>query len=163
MTVGSEPVPEIVFDSADPSLVAGCSLTEPHRLVLFSFGFEAVNPDPPNSITRSDLMSGIDAFFTNVGVEQGRPDPGALRLEAIAPNPFGSTVSFRYSVERPGAVELKGYNAQGELVARQSTFTKESGTHTIGWAPAPGIPAGFYFFRLEFEGDVLIGRVVYLK
>jgi subtilisin family serine protease len=163
MTVSGETVAEIVFDPADPSLVAGYSLTEPYRLVMFSFGFEAVNGEYPNAITRSDLMSRVADFFTGIGVGPGRPAPGALRLGSIAPNPFGSTVFFRYSVRRPGFVELKGYNAQGELVASQSTFTEVPGTDVISWAPGPDVAGGVYFFRLESEGDRLFGRAVYLK
>jgi hypothetical protein len=163
MMVGTEARPEIVFDLADPDLVAGYSLTEPYRLVMLSFGFEAVNGNPPDAVTRSDLMSRVDVFFANVGGIPEKPAPGGLRLESVTPNPFGSTVFLRCAATRRGTIELSAYNALGELVARQNAFAETPGTHVISWAPVPGFPAGVYIFRLELESDTLLGKAVYVK
>ena len=99
---------------------------------------------------------------TSVG--EGSDPRIALRLEAMQPNPFRSSMRLTYSIPRPGGVRLTVFDAAGHLVATLVEGSQPAGRHTIGWdgrdthgrAVAPGV----YFGRLEFDGEVRQGKIV---
>ncbi len=87
----------------------------------------------------------------------------ALRVDAVAPNPFTTTTAFRYTIGAPADVTLDVFDAMGRLV-RQLTDHAAAGSHTIGWdgtnAAGEAVSTGVYFYRLRAGGLEERGRVV---
>ena len=74
-------------------------------------------------------------------------------LQQNAPNPFSQYTAISYQLEKPGLVNLKIYNIQGQLVRTLVDCDKTSGTYSIGWdGKSDGgilVTQGIYFYRLQ--------------
>jgi hypothetical protein len=90
---------------------------------------------------------------TNSRVAVGKP------LLQIAPNPFTSTTSIRYTLARAGNVNLRLYDVTGKLVS-----TLASGYHNAGTSSfivhRSSLSSGIYVLKLESEGQSLTRKLV---
>ncbi len=88
------------------------------------------------------------------------PDLEASNLK-VYPNPFTDKVTFEFvsGVDAYGVLEL--YNITGQRVARILDRPVEAGVlNTIDYEPENKI-SGVYIYRLDLDGDIQIGRVIY--
>ncbi|HNX89283.1 MAG TPA: T9SS type A sorting domain-containing protein, partial [Paludibacteraceae bacterium] len=67
------------------------------------------------------------------------------------PNPFSGDATLTYSIPENGTVQLKVYNAIGELVGLLVNESQISGKHSAVFSPYD-LSAGMYTFKLEFTG-----------
>lgn len=70
----------------------------------------------------------------------------------IAPNPFTTSTTFKYFLEKPTDVAITIYNAQGQVVDRIQ-LTQDKGEQRVTWN-AEGLPSGMYYFRIV-AGEML--------
>lgn len=74
---------------------------------------------------------------------------------AVLPNPFQQELTLQYAMAEAGNVQAKLYNSQGQLVQQLIPASKQSaGQHAQKIELNNAIPAGFYFVRLEVNGNV---------
>ncbi|HEX2900249.1 MAG TPA: S8 family peptidase, partial [Bacteroidia bacterium] len=74
---------------------------------------------------------------------------------SVVPNPFGNELTLRYELAAAGNVQAQLYNAQGQLVKLLIPASDRSaGRHQLTVELNEGIPAGFYFVRMEVNGVV---------
>jgi hypothetical protein len=104
---------------------------------------------------------------TDVGA--GPADPAAgLTLEAASPNPFNAATAIRFTLHRPGPVEMTIYDTRGRVVHRLPPRQMDAGDHAISWRGQDerGLPVstGVYVYRLRVAAGAWIsGRLTLVK
>ena len=74
---------------------------------------------------------------------------------SISPNPFTTSTTLSFRLEKPENVQFTVYNVQSEIVFEMQE-RQDKGEQEIIWN-AEGLPAGMYFIRLQ-TGDKIVGR-----
>ncbi len=96
-----------------------------------------------------------------VGVE-GEESGYELALEQNYPNPFADATVIPFVLPEAGQVHLKAFDILGRQVATLAEGTMAAGIHRVT-LEGNRLPAGMYFVRLEFAGEVKVKRIVVLK
>ena len=104
------------------------------------------------------LIERIDIQNPSAGVSNpGAGEPADFRLIDSCPNPFNQSAFIRFSLSKPGRVNLTIYDVRGRLVKVVADGNFSPGQHTLRWngVDASGIPlpSGAYFCRMV-SGDV---------
>jgi len=91
-------------------------------------------------------------------VERSIDEDAPLELLGSAPNPAAQQASITVLLPRPAYVRLTVYDVLGRRVARLVDGEHPAGelivpVHVGSWSP------GSYFYRLEAEGEALVGRM----
>jgi hypothetical protein len=78
----------------------------------------------------------------------------------ISPNPFNPLTSIRFSLPAEGPVELRVFDARGQLMTTLLSEVLGAGQHVVVWNGTDGdgraVASGVYFSRLVTrEGDLL--------
>lgn len=105
------------------------------------------------------------AYETRIGITETAGDgdhPPRLALLQNSPNPFNPATLIRFSLERPGPVNLRIYNAAGREIARIIDSDMPAGAHEIAWR-ADGCASGVYFYVLRADGATLGRKAVLLR
>lgn len=95
--------------------------------------------------------------------------PQALALLGNAPNPFNpsTVISFSIPAGSGGEHTLNVYDTRGRLVRSLGSGPVAPGRHTAIWDGADQagrtVGSGVYFYRLEFAGEALTGKMVLVK
>jgi hypothetical protein len=111
-------------------------------------------------------VAGSGAVYGPGGVTAvGRPVPGdgAARLSA-SPNPAGSGTRIRFSLPGAVAARLEIYDPAGRRVRMLSDGVRAAGSGQEAWWDGRDdlgakLPAGAYFARLSWPGDMRTARV----
>jgi hypothetical protein len=90
-----------------------------------------------------------------------------LQLMPCHPNPSSGAVVIKYALHKPGAVSLNVYDICGRRVNTLDQGQKQSGAYSLTWkgddSQGRMMPAGVYFYQLNFEGTSLTQRMVLLR
>jgi catechol 1,2-dioxygenase len=104
----------------------------------------------------------LNVSATDVG-DEGY-DPEITYLHTGYPNPFQTSTIIRFSLARPGRVELAVYDVTGRRVRDLLTTEKGVGYHTADWDgrdnAGRAIQPGVYFCRLVASGGTQTRRLV---
>ncbi len=106
-----------------------------------------------------------DGSFMYVGsaeVEVGAA-PAQLDLLGNYPNPFNPSTEIRFSVPVDGPATLTVYNVMGQEVATPFSGIARAGHYTAATFDASRFASGIYFARLDFNGQTLLRRMIYLR
>jgi enterochelin esterase-like enzyme len=96
------------------------------------------------------LDSLIEQSYTHLGTPEFQIPSASWRTKSqivIYPNPFSEIVHLEYEIENPSHIELKIFNAVGEIVAVLQDGYLPKGKQRLDWN-AVGFPSGLYFVRL---------------
>lgn len=125
--------------------------------------------------------SGESTELDNIGSNEGEPDtpmddqgPLAKPLAAsyegprTYPNPFNSSVSFVFALEKEGPVSLKVYNTAGQLVRiLEDAPGLSAGWHVRHWhgddQEGGPVGSGIYLYRLIAGGEARLGKVALIR
>jgi hypothetical protein len=88
--------------------------------------------------------------------------PTGITLEQNHPNPFSSSTTIRYSLDKETRITVKVCDVYGREVATLVDGVQAAGKHEAVFH-APRLPAGLYLLRLETEEGVLFGRLLLTK
>jgi len=90
-----------------------------------------------------------------------------FRLYQNYPNPFNPATTIKYSVLKPSQVELKIYNALGQLVATLVDKYQTTGEYSAVWDGKDGdgnlLASGIYFYRIQMGEFNAVRKMTYLK
>ena len=79
--------------------------------------------------------------------------PTDFNLYQNYPNPFNPSTTIKYSVSKPGLVQLKVFDVLGREVATLVDEYKEAGTYNLLFnvetCRGKSLPSGIYFYRLQ--------------
>ena len=109
-----------------------------------------------NAANFGDGLSG-DYIYTNsftmtrgVVANEAAAEPLAARFDAVFPNPFATTATVAYTLDRPLDVTVTLYDGVGRVVRVLEAGTRGAGPHTVA-VEANGLAAGTYFVQIRSE------------
>lgn len=144
------------------------------RVVLSGFSYTYIRDDVPGfPPDRVDHLRDILLFLQNIlGAPVGVPEDAprfANSLDNNYPNPFNPTTTIRYSIKEQGAVQLKVYNAAGQLVRTLVNEVKSptEGGFKVTWDgknnAGSQVSSGVYFYKLSSTNFSQTKKMVLLK
>ncbi|MCK6622737.1 MAG: T9SS type A sorting domain-containing protein [Calditrichaceae bacterium] len=90
-----------------------------------------------------------------------------FRLYQNYPNPFNPVTTIKYSLLKPSQVELKIYNALGQLVKTLADGYQTTGEYSAVWDGKDGdgnlLSSGIYFYRIQMGEFSAVRKMAYLK
>ncbi|MCW3104709.1 MAG: Por secretion system C-terminal sorting protein [Bacteroidetes bacterium] len=75
-----------------------------------------------------------------------------VKVAQNSPNPFGTTSTISYMLEKNCSVALSVYDVTGKMVASQSEGQQTAGTHSLKFN-AENLSAGVYYYTLSVNGN----------
>ncbi|MEX1121315.1 MAG: T9SS type A sorting domain-containing protein [Balneolales bacterium] len=121
-----------------------------------------------SEILMADIGENSDRFTLtiNPGKLTGiRPEsllPSKLVLRQNYPNPFNPTTNITYELPDYAIVHLAVYDLLGREIATLVSETKPAGIHQVNWN-AHAASSGMYIYRLEADGQSLVGKMTVIK
>ncbi len=80
----------------------------------------------------------------------------------VYPNPFTHQTQFKFLEGQEGLCKWKIFDANGSTI-----FSAENelylGEQTLLWSPTKNISNGMYFYSIEINGEIFVGKVVKLE
>lgn len=107
-----------------------------------------------------DMTTG--EVLNSTEVEPGPAVPQGLELAHNAPNPFNPDTILRFQLPSPGRIRLAVYDILGREVSVVLKGAYSAGEHQVRFDGA-ALPAGVYFYTLEYEGARLTRCMTLLK
>ena len=89
--------------------------------------------------------------------EPGEPDAAAVLT--VAPNPLREAARLGFALDRPEALTLAVFDAQGRLVRTESLGARGAGRQSVAFETG-ALPAGAYVLRLTGDGGFEASRGV---
>jgi len=132
----------------------------------------AVTFTPADSLAYTGVLT-IHTYWRDLVVELSGtglwlsvPDePNIIRefvLHGAYPNPFNSTTSISYTLDRDGLVTLKLYDLAGREVASLANEKQSAGNYQTVWN-AEGKPSGMYLLRLNVDGRERVTKLILIR
>lgn len=94
-------------------------------------------------------------------------EPENLTFISSFPNPFSSTTSIQYFLNKPGFVNLDIYSITGEKIRVLVNESQNYGLQTIDWnvtnSQGQRVPAGIYFYRLQSGNQIKTGKLILMN
>ncbi|MCU0613130.1 MAG: M1 family metallopeptidase [Candidatus Eisenbacteria bacterium] len=112
----------------------------PGRVVVFSFGFEALNETQPQFVSREEMMRRVADWLEGPGTRT--PELPSPSMMVWAPAPWRGTACLRVDLPEPALVRAELYDLLGRRTHVLFAGSLPSGTSRIG-LPA-GITSGTY-------------------
>ena len=88
--------------------------------------------------------------------------PSEFHLKQNYPNPFNPVTQIDFSIPSSGAVRLSVFNTLGQLVKVLVEETRQAGHHSVTF-DASEFSTGLYLYRLDFEGQTKVKKLLLLK
>lgn len=136
-----------------------------YRTMLLGFPLESIG-----GAARTDTLGAVLARIWNWANNppQSAPSPQPLPYRftfyPAYPNPFNSTTTLRFTLDRGGEVRLGIFDLAGREVALLNNGELPVGVHTFNFDPQGlGLVGGLYLLRLQHQGRTSIQKVVYLR
>ncbi len=78
------------------------------------------------------------------------------------PNPFNPTTKIKYSIPESGLVVIKIYDMLGKEIAVLVNDKKPTGQHEATF-DGSSLPSGIYFYSINYNKQILTGKMLLLK
>jgi hypothetical protein len=88
--------------------------------------------------------------------------PSSFILQPCFPNPFNSTTTISFGLDKSAPTRLDVYGIDGRLVNELLNSRLPAGDHRVVWN-AEGLPAGVYLIRLESAGQSIVRKAVLIR
>ena len=86
-----------------------------------------------------------------------------FKISSVYPNPFNPSITIHYELDKIGLVNIKVLDVNGKHIDNIFSGSKNPGSHSIIWDPSIKISSGVYLLRIEFNNQVLIEKINYIK
>jgi hypothetical protein len=133
-------------------------------------GFDSGTYDGRVELMRAILEDLFDLPSIGGGGPAGVPVPDAAHRWGLAqnvPNPCTGTTEIRYSISRRCWVELKVYNALGQVVRVLEDGRRNPGSYVVHWDglnTAGGlVSSGVYFYKIEAGSFTATRKMLVLR
>ncbi|NQT63639.1 MAG: phosphodiester glycosidase family protein [Candidatus Marinimicrobia bacterium] len=100
-------------------------------------------------------------FISSEIKDTPKVSPKMFHLEDHFPNPFNSSMSFRFSIQEPGILELRLYALDGREVDSLKQDARP-GSLILNWE-AKNLPSGVYVFKATLGSQELSGKCLLVK
>ncbi|NQT35235.1 T9SS type A sorting domain-containing protein [bacterium] len=111
-----------------------------------------------------ELNDSVEVVFFNSLNNEVELDklPVVYELISVYPNPFNSSTSIRYSLDRAGFVTLKLYDLAGREVASFANEKQSAGHYCTIWN-AEGESSGMYLLHLNVDGRERVTKLILIR
>jgi hypothetical protein len=129
-------------------------------LFAAAFGLSASAQRVPSIGTAfpPDVTSGNVARF-DASSEGAANVGGAFALGTPYPNPFTTTATLAYTLDRAGPIRLELFDALGRRVSLIEDDARAAGTYRVH-VRGEGLPPGLYVVRLTSDEQMVTQRLV---
>jgi len=83
------------------------------------------------------------------------------------PNPFNPSTTIKYSIPRPGDVEVNVFNIQGRLIRSLIKTYQQAGNYSLVWDSRNNtgtvVASGTYFCQILFNSTSLVKKILLIK
>ena len=97
----------------------------------------------------------------------GPDDDYRWKLAQNVPNPCSGPTSISYELGRPCRVELKVYNALGQMVRVLEEGIRGPGVHLVNWdgrnASGEQVSSGVYFYKIQASTFTATKKMLVLR
>jgi hypothetical protein len=104
----------------------------------------------------------IEVIGQPMGIDADLQTPLVFGVLSSYPNPFNSSISFKFALSEPGFTSLKIYNILGQEVATLFDSELPAAVHNITWR-AGDMPSGIYYYRLKSGDKLARGEITLTK
>ena len=127
-----------------------------------SYGYQKGSPWPCYGHDNGHTFN-AGTVYTSVEENQKQENtPDKLSLVRNYPNPFNSSTTISFNINKPGKVEISVYNLQGQKIITLNDSYLQTGTHSIVW-DAEGCSSGLYFLQMKFGSKYSTLRAMLVK
>ncbi|MBN8707482.1 MAG: T9SS type A sorting domain-containing protein [Bacteroidetes bacterium] len=88
--------------------------------------------------------------------------PGKFSLAGNYPNPFNPGTEILFTLPESGSVTVQVYSLTGQLVGSIQTGALSAGQNSVPFN-ASSLSSGIYVYRVQFENQVLTGKMMLMK
>ncbi|MGV8018447.1 MAG: T9SS type A sorting domain-containing protein [Ignavibacteria bacterium] len=88
--------------------------------------------------------------------------PSGFKLHQNYPNPFNPSTTIKFDIPKSGFVRLKVYDVLGREAATLVNESRSAGSYEIVFNAA-GLSSGMYFYKIDFEGNTNVKKLMILK
>jgi hypothetical protein len=127
-----------------------------HSTDSLTIVYRYISPPPPNYHPLSVLFYG-KKVSDSILVSVEKISTNELPLKNY-PNPFTTTTTIEFELQKMYTVHFKVYNVMGEVVYQKENHF-DPGPHHISWSPG-SLPAGLYFGVLKFNDNVEVVKLL---
>ncbi|HTX18882.1 MAG TPA: LamG-like jellyroll fold domain-containing protein [Bacteroidota bacterium] len=106
--------------------------------------------------------NGAFTYSQEVSVDVGAA-PRVLDLSQNFPNPFNPSTNIQFTIPVDGRTTLRIYNTLGQEVATLFDGTTDAGEYHQVTFDGSRLASGIYFSRLEFNGKMMVKKMLLLK
>lgn len=112
--------------------------------------------------TNGEIFYQITGLGLSSNTETAKSVPPALDLAQNYPNPGNPTTTISFTLPRAGKAVLRLYDILGNEVRELCSSELPVGKHAI-IVDGTKLSSGIYFYRLQFEGNTLTKKLLFIK
>ena len=86
-----------------------------------------------------------------------------FKISSIYPNPFNPSITIQYELDEIGFINIEVLDVNGKHIDSILSGAKASGSYSTIWDPVDKISSGVYLLKVEFNNQVLIEKINYIK
>lgn len=87
-----------------------------------------------------------------------------FQLKGNYPNPFNNETALDFSIPDKGQASVEIFNINGRRVRTLANNVLSAGTYIFKWdgcdANGVAVSTGLYFYRINFENENLVGKML---
>ncbi len=122
---------------------------------------------PGGTVYINDRPNGLFVFRLDFATPVARTPPASLALAPNTPNPFGSSTTIPFRLERSDDASIVVYDARGARVRDLERKFFLAGEHAVEWDgrddDGRAVASGVYFCRLRSGGGEAIRKLVLIR
>ncbi|MDQ7818133.1 MAG: glycoside hydrolase family 3 N-terminal domain-containing protein [Melioribacteraceae bacterium] len=115
------------------------------------------------SYTRIIELKSRYGIITSIDQIAGNGIPDDFKLYQNYPNPFNPSTTISYNIPYPGYVTLKVYDILGKEVTTLVDKFMQPGNFSSVFSIPPSLTSGVYFYRLQFENNFQVKKMILSK
>ncbi len=172
--------PDVAYPMSESGVIdavnAALATEDPSEIQTLHGTFEMYNEyGCPQDAHCNPIVDGLDDKTKNEERSPGEFLPtqgkdGILPTEVTSlssPNPFSDSVRISFSLPTSGPVDIDVFDVKGTHVASLVHETRSAGTHEVSWNGRSNtnspVPAGVYFYKVRFDNDTLLRKMIIMK
>ncbi|HKI44355.1 MAG TPA: DUF5074 domain-containing protein [Balneolales bacterium] len=155
---------DVAHDDQTPQLFVADAADYVSSGTIYRYDLTSSMPKRISSFSAGIIPGSFQFLYTGtpLAIEPSDHKPETFTLLQNYPNPFNPTTTIRYHLNGDGQVELNVYSVTGRLVSHLVDEAQTAGEHAIRF-DASSLSSGIYFYRLRFDGQIRIRKMVLIK
>jgi hypothetical protein len=133
-----------------------------YHLTQHSPCIDAGNPASPEDPDRTTADMGAFYFNQLIVIDTKTDIPDGFTLLYPYPNPFNSTTTITFGLDKSASTRLALYDLSGREVRTLFDGYRQAGFHSVNLS-ASDLSSGFYFVKLEGSGQSVIRTLSLVK